>query len=160
MADLQESIKVDTLARKYKKLPSSGEFIKLAQTDTDELSTTISTDIDDFALIFTSKIENTKGLRLIAIPNLAIYEGSVAAANIIPRAPSLIDIDLPVGGAGVFYFKSVWLDWGVSDNNNLFCKIYISRSQVLAATQTIICRVNWRYLFEEVTTTLSVERVL
>ena len=160
MLNLQESVKIDSLARRYNKLPSSSEFIKLAQTDTDELSTTISTDIDDFALIFTSKIENSEGLRLIAIPNVALYESTVNASNIIPRAPALVDIDLPVGGPGIFYFKSVWLDWGVSDNNNLFCKIYISRSQVFSAAITIICRVNWRYLFEDVTTTLSVERVL
>lgn len=160
MVNLQESVKIDFLIRRYNKLPSSSEFIKLAQTDTDELSTTISTDIDNFALIFTSKIENSEGLRLIAIPNVAVYEGTVDANTIIPRAPSLVDIDLPVGGPGIFYFKSVWLDWGVSNNNNLFCKIYISRSQVFAAATTIICRVNWRYLFEDVTTTLSVERVL
>jgi hypothetical protein len=157
--NLEESVKIDSKARKYKNLRSSSEFIKLKQTDTDELSTTISTTPDDFALIFTSTIENSNNLRLIAIPNVTLYVGSVSEDNIIPPAPELIDIDIPIGGPGIFYFHSVWLDWGSSDNNNLVCKIYISRTEVLASSKTIICRVNWRYIFEDVTTTLTVERV-
>lgn len=159
MADLEESIKVDARARKYKGLRSSSEFIKLKQTDTDELSTTISTDSDDFALIFTATIENVNNLRLVAIPNVTVYISSVDENNVIPPAPELIDIDIPIGGPGIFYFHSVWLDWGGSNNNNLVCKIYIARTETFGPSRTIICRVNWRYIFEDVTTTLTVERV-
>jgi len=143
---MEETVKVDQKIRGVKSLKTSPEFIGFYTTAIDEL--TIEIDGDAYSALVIATLENSFNLRVFGIPQLTVYNDSVSEENMQPTAFS--------GGSwqGDIDFDA-WLDWGASDNNNQKYKIFITAFSPPHPVRTVIIRVAWRTLFEDVFTTLE-----
>jgi hypothetical protein len=137
VSNLEESIKKDAKIRTVKGAKGSSVLLNLSLSDTASATTTLDAagGAADQAS-FEVTLSNSKNLFMFGVPQMSIYVDSVAAANKV-YGSSYNDTDFDMWQ---------WLDHGLTDNLNVKLLGFIRNKT--ASSQTILVRVNWRFLIE------------
>lgn len=148
---MEQSQSKDILIRKVSDRRSSSEFLNLNVVNTETLEVTAEPSVIGWDGILTATLSSTNQKPLFAIPSITIYKGSEADANIIPGGSGL--------EAPLEFLVFHWNDFRASDDYTQVFKVQIAKGGIFDPV-TIIFKVSWRSLFEEVTQTLSFEEVI
>ena len=145
MADLQESIKVDKWVRTIDTKLLGPEFVNFNLSDTASLTFTLPKAGDAGAnTTVVATLANSEGLKLIGTAHFTFYQDSVSSANIIPGGSNI-----GILGSAYNYEVSYRYDLNLTDGSNI--KFAASILNNKNSDQTIVVRVNFRYIIESAT---------
>jgi len=143
----RESAKVDLKARKKTEKLVSGDFLSFSVIDCSAppsfgggpasggiLEATGGRD----QATWTVTLSHTKDARLLAMPEITLYQDAIATANTIPSGANVDAAD---------YQMLIWIDWGETNNNNVKIKVFLRNKS--AGTRTVIFIGAVRFIVEE-----------
>lgn len=137
MSNLKESVKIDNKIRTIKGAKGSSVLLNLDLSD--DASATATLDATGGAAdqaTITVTLSNSKNLFMFGVPQMTMYVSSVADANTV-YGTTYDHTDFEMWQ---------WLDHGLTDNLNV--KLIGFIRNLIASEQTILIRVNWRFLIE------------
>ena len=132
MADLQESVKIDALARRVDKKKVGREFIALDLSGEGTATFTLTNAV---RLVVT--LSNLNNLKLLGTAHFTFYQDSVSEDNRIPTGSNIDASDYKL----IFYYDELKTD----GNNIKFIGFIVNQS---GSDQTIIANANFRYIIE------------
>lgn len=133
MANLQETVSIDSLVRRVDSKVVGKEFIALNLSG--EGSATF---ILDAAVRIVSTLFNQTGLKLLATANFTFYQDSVSEDNRIPTGANVTASNYQLA----FYYDEL-----KSDGNNVKFTGYIVNQS--GSDKTIVVNVNYRFIIEQ-----------
>lgn len=136
MANLQESIAIDTKLRTLEGRRASFDLIGI--TIEDEASATVTLGNNGVLDVTQGKggISSSSGpRRFFSEPQISLYQDSAIAANQVPNGDNI-----SVGDYKLWY----WVDWGSTDINNLEISFKTVLLNLSGSSQTIIYKANIR----------------
>lgn len=133
----EELVRKDKLTRRPNNKPVSAETIGFKTAPLASASASVA---NGDRISITVTLSNPDGLKVFAIPEFSVYEGSVASVNRIPSGANIAVGD---------YVMMNWNDYGLNDNANLKYVVVVENNT--GSTQTIYIDVTWRYIIESAT---------
>lgn len=136
MAEQKEKVRSDALARNIgPRGRAAGTLINFNTADLAQTSFSLAAGNQ---AIVTMTLSSAKGLKLFAVPEVTLYQTTIASGNEIPDGANVTESD---------YRYIVWVDYGASDGHNLKCKTFIKN--LSGSTKTIYFAGDWRYIVED-----------
>lgn len=140
MTEVTQKVRSDKLARNIGNKRAAGNLINLGTADLAQTNFTLDAlgGVNDQAVV-TMTLSSDLGLKLFAVPEVSLWSGSIADANLIPDGALVLEENFR------FHF---WVDYGSSDGNNMKCKVFIKN--LTASPVTVYFRGDWRFIVEDV----------